>query len=88
MEIHTYRGMALYYAIEAGTTGFWHAGGYVELKIGETICTVFLRGARNRFTSEDAARSGFFEQANKWLDALLVEAERSAGMQGRESLVN
>jgi hypothetical protein len=76
MEIHTYRGMTVSYMVEPTDTGFWHARGCTDLKIGETLCTVFIRTAGNWFTSEEAARNGLFEHADKWLDALLAEPER------------
>lgn len=74
MMAYSYRGMTIHYDVERqGNTPFWHATGYVDLRIGETTCAVFLRGEKNQFTSENNARESFLRYAEKWIDSVFGE---------------
>jgi hypothetical protein len=68
-EVHGYRGHTIRFTIrQSPTTLYWRARGTIEYTEAGRFWTFIMSGASDTFTTEAEAKSGFLQQAQKWVD--------------------
>jgi hypothetical protein len=68
-EVHRYRGHTIRFSVQRSpTTLYWRARGTIEYSEGRKFWTFIMTGAIDTFVTELDAKTGFLQQAQKWID--------------------